>query len=264
MDRASRPEGKITDIQSGWDVYGSDEQKVGNVDRVEQDYVIAHKGMFFPKDLYIPLAAIRRIEHDRVYLKVAKDDVEGQGWDMEPMATPGAARAGRGPAEVTRAREAPAVRTAEDAQTLHLREEQLRVNKERTQAGEVRVGKDVVEEQKTITVPVTREEVVIERTPGDGQPDEHDIGERSEETIRVPVSEERVSVEKVAVGTEDIRVGKREVTEQRQVTDTVRREEARIEHEGDVRVQGEGRTPRPGQGKPRQGQGTPRPPGSGR
>jgi uncharacterized protein (TIGR02271 family) len=79
--------------------------------------------------------------------------------------------------------------------------------------------------------------VFIERRPGDHQPDDHDIGEGGEETVRVPISEEQVEVEKVPVMTEEVRVGKREVTENRQVTDTVRRERARIEKEGDIRVQ---------------------------
>ena len=209
MDRASRPEGTVADVQPGWDVYSADEQKVGNVDRVEQNYIVAHKGIFFPKDLYIPLAAVRRFEHDRVYLNIAKDEVDGQDWGTEPMATPGGIRADRG--------------TDVGGQTLHLHEEQLQANKERVQAGEVRLGKEVVEEQRTVNVPVTREEVFIERRPGDRQPDDHN--------------------EKVPVMTEEVRVGKREVTENRQVTDTVRREEARIENEGNVRVQNEDRAP---------------------
>lgn len=249
MDRASRPEGKITDIQQGWEVYSSDEQKVGNVDSVESGYILAHKGIIFPKDLYIPRSAIRRIEHERVYLNIAKDEVEGQGWDMEPMADSGAGTAGWGAAREetvnsTRERDAMPAGTRTEGQTLHLHEEELRTNKERVQTGEVRVGKEVVEEQKTITVPATREEVFIERTPGDGRPDNHPIGAGAGETIRVPVSEERVDVEKVVVGTEEVRVGTREVTEQRQVTDTVKREEARIENEGNVRVEGDQQTPR--------------------
>jgi uncharacterized protein (TIGR02271 family) len=229
MDRASRPEGTVADVQPGWDVYSADEQKVGNVDRVEQNYIVAHKGIFFPKDLYIPLAAVRRFEHDRVYLNIAKDEVDGQDWGAEPMPAPGGMRADRG--------------TDIGGQTLHLHEEELRANKERVQAGEVRLGKEVVEEQRTVNVPVTREEVFIERRPGDRQPDDHNIGEDAGETVRVPISEERVEVEKVPVMTEEVRVGKREVTENRQVTDTVRREEARIENEGNVRVQNEDRAP---------------------
>jgi len=48
-------------------------------------------------------------------------------------------------------------------QTIQAREEQLHVNKQREQVGEVTVRKEVHTEHKTIEVPVEREEVVIER-----------------------------------------------------------------------------------------------------
>jgi uncharacterized protein (TIGR02271 family) len=117
-----------------------------------------------------------------------------------------------------------------------LREEQLRAEKEVVQTGEVRLGKEVVTEQQTINVPTTHEEVYIERRPGSGQPADQPIGEG--ETIEVPVSEERVTVEKQPVVREEVTLGKRQVQENQQVTDTVRREEARLEREGDVNVQG--------------------------
>lgn len=50
-----------------------------------------------------------------------------------------------------------------DEQTLRLREEELRVSKERVQTGEVQVHKRVVTELQTVQVPVEREELVIER-----------------------------------------------------------------------------------------------------
>jgi len=63
--------------------------------------------------------------------------------------------------------------------SLRLREERLNVTKERVQAGEVDLHKEVVTEQKTINVPVTREEVVIERhAVTDGQIDTTPIASR--------------------------------------------------------------------------------------
>jgi len=281
MDRATRPEGTLADVQHGWDVYGSDEEKVGSVSEVRSDYIIAHKGFFFPKDLYIPVSSIARIEHDRVYLNVAKDAVDEQGWDTDPglastttttgwtgagatraeipdaIGTPGLSgatdeggrtvRAGTSAADTaargwdTAERRAETATSADSAtsDTMHLHEEQLQVNKERQKAGEVRVGKKVIEEQQTINVPVSREEVYVERIPGDRQPDSHSLEDSSDETISIPLTEEKVTVEKVPVMTEEVRVGKRDVTENRQVSDTVRREEARIENEGKVRVEGD-------------------------
>lgn len=48
---------------------------------------------------------------------------------------------------------------------IQLLGEVLRVNKEHVQSGEVRLRKEVVTEQQNIQVPVSREEIVIERTP---------------------------------------------------------------------------------------------------
>ena len=52
----------------------------------------------------------------------------------------------------------------------------------------------------------------------------------------MPVREERVDVEKRAVVYEEVGVGKREVQDTQHVSGTVRREEARVENEGDVNV----------------------------
>jgi uncharacterized protein (TIGR02271 family) len=124
----------------------------------------------------------------------------------------------------------------DDAQSVKLREEQLRVQKQPVQTGEARLRKDVVTEQQSIDVPVTREEVYVERRPASGEPSDTPIGEG--ETYRVPVREEQVTVEKQPVVREEVSLGKRAVQDTQRVSDTVRREEAHIEREGDVNVQG--------------------------
>ena len=100
----------------------------------------------------------------------------------------------------------------------------------------MQVGKEVVEEQKTLEVPVTREEITVERRPVSREPSDTPIGQGGED-IRVPVREEQVSVEKRPVVTEEVSVGKQKVQDTQQVSGTVRREEARIEGAGDVDVE---------------------------
>jgi len=126
----------------------------------------------------------------------------------------------------------------EQGQTVQLREEELQARKTEVEAGEVGIRKEVVTEQQTLDVPVTREEVTVERRPVDRRPADAPIGEGGEE-IRVPVREEEVTVEKRPVVTEEIEIGKRQVQDTERVSGTVRREEARIEEEGDVDVRGE-------------------------
>jgi uncharacterized protein (TIGR02271 family) len=118
---------------------------------------------------------------------------------------------------------------------VQLREEQLQARTTPVEAGHVTVGKEVVEEQRTIEVPVAREEAVIERHAVDRRPSDEPIGE-SGRSVDMPVYEERVTAEKQPVVYEEVGVGKRQFTDTQQVSDTVRREEARVNTEGDART----------------------------
>jgi uncharacterized protein (TIGR02271 family) len=120
-------------------------------------------------------------------------------------------------------------------QRIQLRGELLRAVKERVQRGEVRLRKEVVTENQTINVPVSREEVVVEQVPAsEASPASGSVGEQGE--VRIPVSEERVKVSKEPVVTGEVRAQKRTVQDTQQVSDQVRHEEVKVENEGDVNV----------------------------
>ena len=129
----------------------------------------------------------------------------------------------------------PAAKTwaAEGGRRIQLLGEVLRVHKERVQRGEVRLRKEVVTDTQNIGVPVSREELVVERVPGQGRDASGQVG-TGEKEIRVPLSEERVNVEKKPVVTEEVRVAKRQVQDTKRVSDTVKHEELRGEHDGNI------------------------------
>lgn len=122
-------------------------------------------------------------------------------------------------------------------QTVQLREEEIHARKQPVQTGEVKVRKEVITEQRSIEVPVEREEVVIERRPVSGPARGGDL--RAEE-IRIPVKEEQVRVEKDMVVKEEVKIGKRKVQDTEQVAATVRKEQLRVESEGDANVRNTG------------------------
>jgi uncharacterized protein (TIGR02271 family) len=94
--------------------------------------------------------------------------------------------------------------------------------------GDVRIRKEVVTEQQTVEVPVTREELVVERIPVDGQRAATGaIGENSE--IRIPLTEERATAEKQTVVREEVAVGKRASERVEQVGGEVRHEELDVD-----------------------------------
>lgn len=118
-------------------------------------------------------------------------------------------------------------------ESIYLHEEQLEVQKERVQTGEINVNKRIVEEEQHIDVPLERDDVVVERRPvaDTGNPDEeikrepYQVGDE----LHIPVIEERLIVTKKEVVTEEIVVTKRKINETEHITETLRREEVDID-----------------------------------
>lgn len=123
-----------------------------------------------------------------------------------------------------------------EEERLRLHEERLNVDKERVQTGEVNVSKHVVEDQQSIEVPVEREEVYVERRKVDHNASGTDAFVDENDSIHVPLSEEKVVVSKEDVVSEEIVVGKRKVRDTETVSETVRREEADIDEGTDTRT----------------------------
>jgi len=135
--------------------------------------------------------------------------------------------------------------TATDGgKTVEVREEEMTPHKQTVRKGSVRVRKEVKTENRTIEVPVEREEVVVERRPVRRGSNRTPAAESEE--IRIPVKEEEVFVEKRPVVKEEVRVSKRKVQGTQRVSGTVRKEEVHVEPEGDVEVTTEGTTTRRG------------------
>lgn len=213
----------VSQIETGWDVYGSDGEKVGDVADIGPNYFVVQKGFFFPTDTYVPMSAIQSIDHDEIRLSMTKSQIEAQGWDHAPDADApemeyDEAVSGYGSRASTGA----------ESGTLERREEKLRVQKEPVQTGEVRIEKNVVEQEQSVDVPLEREEVHIDRRAVDRPAS----GEAfTDEEVSIPVTEERAQVTKEARVVEELDVEKEVHQDTERVTDTVKREEFRIDGE---------------------------------
>lgn len=113
-------------------------------------------------------------------------------------------------------------------------EERLDVGVTRRPSRLARLRKYVVTEDVTRTVPVTHEEVRLEREPiTDANIDRAMSGpEISEEEHEVTLMAEDVAVDKQVVPVERVRLDKEQVTEERTVTDTVRKEQIELDEDG--------------------------------
>ena len=119
--------------------------------------------------------------------------------------------------------------TRDDAMTRS--EERLKVGTERVETGKVRLVKHVVTEQQQVQVPVTHEEVRLEREPvtaanrADAMRGE-DITEAEHE---VTLHADKPVVEKETVPVERVRLAKEEVADSETVSGTLRKEQIDVE-----------------------------------
>ena len=123
-----------------------------------------------------------------------------------------------------------------DVEKIKLYEERLTVNKQRAKTGEVAIGKRVETETKSVSIPVEKERLVIERTQvntgkvvapgtanfGDGQ------------VVNVDLYEEAATIDKQAFVREEVSVRKEVEQETVRKSETIRREELDVDVEGDV------------------------------
>jgi uncharacterized protein (TIGR02271 family) len=118
-------------------------------------------------------------------------------------------------------------------QAMTRSEEELRVGTQTRERGRARLRKYVTTETQQVTVPVSREEVRVEREPiTDANLDAATSGPAiSEEEHEVTLHEETPVVDKRAVPRERVRLDTETVTEERQVSEEVRKEQ--IEVQGD-------------------------------
>jgi uncharacterized protein (TIGR02271 family) len=121
--------------------------------------------------------------------------------------------------------------TTDDAMTRS--EEELAVGTQARERGRARLRKYVTTEQEQVTVPVQREEVRVEREPItdanlDAATSGPDISEAEHEVV---LHEEEPVVEKRTVPKERVRLDTETVTDERQVSEEVHKEQ--IEVEGD-------------------------------
>jgi uncharacterized protein (TIGR02271 family) len=250
----------------GRPVQGADGEKIGDVGQVYLDdqtgrpeWATVRTGLFGTKESFVPVAQAEltdnglRVPYDKDAVKDAPRVDAEQGhlsqeeeaelyrhYGLEysaagsdsglPVGGNGNGNGSRDTGERGAVGHDTSGPTTDDAMTRS--EERLEVGTQQREAGRARLRKHVVTEQQTVTVPVTHEEVTIEREPiTDANVGAATDGPAiSEEEHEVVLHEEKPVVQKEAVPVERVHLGKETVTEEAQVTEEVRKE--RIETDG--------------------------------
>jgi uncharacterized protein (TIGR02271 family) len=245
----------------GRTMIGSDGEKIGKITEIYEDpqtgkpeWATVSSGLFGTKSNFVPVAGASPDGED-VRAQVTKDQVkdapgveaDGELSEQEerrlfeyynmPYTTEGSTTAkGRPDAgergQTDRGTVGQDVSGPETDEAMTRSEEELQVGTRQREAGRARLRKYVVTESVTKTVPVQREEVRIEREPiTDANRDEAMSGtDISEEEHEVVLHEEEPVVEKRVIPKERVRLDTETVSEEREVSEELRKEQ--IDTEG--------------------------------
>ncbi|WP_375511723.1 DUF2382 domain-containing protein [uncultured Nostoc sp.] len=125
-------------------------------------------------------------------------------------------------------------------QTFRLYEERLIASKHRIKTGEVTVSKHIETETASVTVPIQKERVLIERvvpTEAGKVVDPNELKFQEGEVARIEVYEETPDIRKEAFVREEVRVKKVVEQDTVETQSTIRREELDVDTEGNLHVQ---------------------------
>ncbi|MEJ3652672.1 PRC and DUF2382 domain-containing protein [Actinomycetes bacterium KLBMP 9759] len=221
----------------GQQAYDRDGQKIGKIGQVFVDgqdgspkWASVNTGLFGLTESFVPLE--RADMHDRdLTLAVSKDEVKDApkvddsadhiSVEEERKLNRHYARWTGGDREMGRG-------TGRDG-GMTRSEERLSVGTETHETGTVRLRKYVVTEQQKVNVPVSHEEVRVEREPvrdGDRTARGARIGEDERE---VTLHAERPVVDKRVEAVERVRLGTEKVTEDQTVSEKVRKEQVEVD-----------------------------------
>jgi len=220
-------------VRNGMFVMGTQGERIGKVIRCNDETFVVEKGVFFPKDYELRYDHITDVTGGTIRYALT-DFLRGR--TPEEAKTPPATATGPALVGAAGAAATPATRRADtpvdrdrDEIRIPLLREEIDIEKVARESGHVRIHKTVITEEKRFSVPVTREEIVIEHVAiGRDAPLTGDDA-FVEDTVDVPLYEEEVRVSKHPVVDEEVIVRTVAHSVDREGSAMLRHEEAEIE-----------------------------------
>jgi len=192
-----------------------DDSDFGEVQELGQQYVLTQKGMVSKQKYYIPKYLVQGFDGDTLWFNASETDLEGWKRDSPP--------------DNNEYSNYKTQETPPDVETrIPLIEERLNVSKS-TSTSEATITKEPVTETKTVEVPVTHEELTVERrSPSESSSSTTERPVQSKTDTKVQLNKEEVQVTKEPYVKEEVVVKKKPVTETRTVSDTVTSEKVDV------------------------------------
>jgi uncharacterized protein (TIGR02271 family) len=220
----SREEGRINwnDVIKK-EARGKNDEDLGKVQEVGDTYVLVQKGLISKEKLYIPQSEVEGYDGDVLRFKISEDDIRSKYLgDMPPSVSSSVD-------DNTNNKEEENIAKQEESESTRvpLVEEKLNVSKREVTYKEATLIKEPVTETKTVEVPVTHEELIVERRPpteATTSQDELKPPVTTREEIKIPLKKEEFEVKKEPYVKEEAVIKKKRVEERKTITEDVKSE----------------------------------------
>jgi uncharacterized protein (TIGR02271 family) len=192
---------------------GINDEDLGEVHEVGDTYVLVQKGLINKEKYYIPQTEVESYDGNILRFKLSEEEIKGKYLGDSPPLT---RNTGKDDQE-------------EESESTHvpLVEERLNISKRDITYKEATLIKEPVTETKTVEVPITHEELMVERRPASkSTTSTSDLKPpvTSKEEIKIPLKKEEVEVKKEPYVKEEVVLKKRRVTETKTITEEVKSE----------------------------------------
>jgi uncharacterized protein (TIGR02271 family) len=193
---------------------GINDEDLGEVQEVGDTYVLVQKGLINKEKFYVPQNEVESYDGSILRFKLSEEEIKSKYSRDSPPAldTNTEKDYEEGESESTR---------------VPLVEERLDISKRDVTYKEATLTKEPVTETKTIEVPLTREELIVERRPAsESTTSTRDLKPpvTSKQEIKIPLKKEEVEVKKQSYVKEEIVLKKRRITETKTITEEVKSE----------------------------------------
>jgi uncharacterized protein (TIGR02271 family) len=199
---------------------GKNDEDLGEVQEVGDTYILVQKGLINKEKFYIPQNEVESYNGDILRFRLSEEDIKSKYLqDSPPLLSSAHSTNG---IEENQAKQ-------EEYESIHvpLIEENLNISKREVTYKEATLIKEPVTEMKTVEVPVTHEELIVERRPpteATTSQDELKSPVTTKEEIKIPLKKEEIEVRKEPYVKEEIVIKKRRVAETKTITEEVKSE----------------------------------------
>jgi uncharacterized protein (TIGR02271 family) len=203
---------------------GINDEDLGQVQEVGDTYVLVQKGLINKEKFYVPQNEIESYDGNILRFKLSEEEIKRKYSQDSPLARNTNTEKNEGESE-------------SESTRIPLVEERLDISKRDVTYKEATLTKEPVTETKTVEVPITHEELIVERRPASKSTSSiSDLKPpvTSKQEIKIPLKKEEVEVKKQPYVKEEVVLKKRRITETKTITEEVKSERLTDPVEKDV------------------------------